>query len=132
LNPKKSVFGIDKWKILGHVASEGGISIDPERVQYIKDIRPASDKNSLQSFFRKINFIQRFVPNFAERIKPMSDFLKKDIVFIWDDKAIKYVISQAPVLISFDHSQDFIIFSFSSQDTIAGCCKRTLTTMNTL
>jgi len=56
----------------------------------------------------------------------MSTLLKKDVVFIWDDKAIKYfeeikdAISQAPVLISPDHSRDFIIFSFSSQDTITG------------
>jgi hypothetical protein len=47
-------------------------------------------------------------------------------VFRWDDKAIKSfedikdAISQAPVPISPDYSGDFIIFSFASQDTIAG------------
>jgi hypothetical protein len=72
------------------------------------------------------NFIQRFVPNFAERIEPMSALLKKDVSFRWDDKAIKSfedikdVISQVPVLINPDYSRDFIIFSFASQDTIAG------------
>jgi hypothetical protein len=126
LNPKKSVFGIDEGKLLGHVASKGGVSIDPERVQSIKDVRPPLNKKSLQSFFRKINFIRRFVPNFAERIKPMSALLKKDVTFRWDDKAIKSfedikdAISQAPVLINLDYSRDFIIFSFASQDTIAG------------
>jgi hypothetical protein len=29
LNPKKYVFGIDKGKILWHVASERGIYVDP-------------------------------------------------------------------------------------------------------
>jgi hypothetical protein len=57
LNPKKSVFGIDEGKILGHMASKGGISIDPERVQSIKDVSPPVNKKSLQSFFGKINFI---------------------------------------------------------------------------
>jgi hypothetical protein len=126
LNPKKSVFEIDKGKLLGHIALEGGISIDPERIQSIKDVCPPINKKSLQSFFGKINFIRRFVPNFAERIKPMSALLKKDTVFRWDDKAIKSfedikdAISQAPVLVSPDYSRDFIIFSFASQDTIAG------------
>jgi hypothetical protein len=32
LNPKKSVFGIDEGKLLGHAASKQGVSIDPERV----------------------------------------------------------------------------------------------------
>jgi hypothetical protein len=81
LNPKKSIFGIDEGKRLGHVASKGGIFIDPERVQSIKDVRPPINKKSLQSFFGKINFIRRFVPNFVERIKPMSALLKKDVAF---------------------------------------------------
>ena len=56
----------------------------------------------------------------------MSALLKRDIAFRWDDKAIKSfedikdVISQAPVLIIPDYSRDFIIFSFSPRDTIAG------------
>jgi hypothetical protein len=111
---------------LGHVASKGGVSIDPERVYSIRDVRPPINKKYLQYFFRKINFIRIFIPNFAKRIKPMSVLLKKDVTFIWDDKAIKYfedikdAISQAPVLISLDYSKDFIIFSFASQDSIAG------------
>jgi hypothetical protein len=72
LNPKKFVFEIDKGKLFGHIASEGGISIDAERIQSIKDVHPPTNKKSLQYFFGKINFIRRFVPNFVERIKPMS------------------------------------------------------------
>jgi ribonuclease HI len=116
LNPKKSVFGIDEGKLLGHVASQGGVSIDPERVQSIKDVRPPANKKALQSFLGKINFIRRFVPNFAERIKPLSALLKKDVSFRWGDETkksfedIKNAISQAPILISPDFSQDYIIF----------------------
>jgi hypothetical protein len=56
----------------------------------------------------------------------MSALLKKGVAFRWDDKAIKSfedikdAISQAPVLVNPDYSRDFIIFSFASQDTIAG------------
>jgi hypothetical protein len=120
LNPKKSVFGIDEGKLLGHVASQGGVSIDPERVQSIKDVRPPTNRKALQSFLGKINFIRRFVPNFVERIKPLSALLKKDVAFRWGDETnksfedIKNAISQAPVLISPDFSWDYIIFSFAS------------------
>jgi hypothetical protein len=95
---------------LGHVASKGGVSIDSERVQSIKYVRPPTNKKSLQSFFGKINFIRRFVPNFAKRIKPMSALLKKDVSFRWDDKSIKSfedikdAISQDFVLINPDYS----------------------------
>jgi hypothetical protein len=40
LNPKKSIFRIDKRKLLGHIVSEGGISLDPERIQSIKYVHP--------------------------------------------------------------------------------------------
>jgi hypothetical protein len=126
LNPKNFVFGIDEGKLLGHVASPGGVSIDPERVQSIRDVHPPVNKKALQSFLGKINFIRRFVPNIAERIKPLSALLKKDVAFRWGNETdipfedIKNAISQAPVLISPDFSRDFIIFSFASQDTIAG------------
>jgi hypothetical protein len=126
LNPKKYVFRIDEGKLLGHMASQGGVSIDPERVQSIKDVCPPTNKKSLQSFLEKINFIHRFVPNFAKRIKPLSALMKKDVAFRWGDTTnksfedIKNAISQSPILINPDFSQDFIIFSFASQDTITG------------
>jgi hypothetical protein len=57
LNPKNYIFGTDEGKLLGRIALKGGISIDPERVQSIKYVRPPTNKKSLQSFFGKINFI---------------------------------------------------------------------------
>jgi hypothetical protein len=56
----------------------------------------------------------------------LSTLLKGGVAFRWNDNTnksfedIKDAISQAPVLINPDFSQDFIIVSFSSQDTIAG------------
>ena len=56
----------------------------------------------------------------------MSALLKKEITFRWDDKDIwsfediKDTISQGPILVSPDYSRDFMIFSFTSQDTILG------------
>jgi hypothetical protein len=44
LNPKKSIFEIDKGNLLGHIVSEGGISIDPERIQSIKIVCPLLTK----------------------------------------------------------------------------------------
>jgi hypothetical protein len=30
LNPKKTIFGVDEGKLLGHIISKDGINIDPE------------------------------------------------------------------------------------------------------
>jgi hypothetical protein len=73
LNPKKSIFGFDKGKLLGHIIYKYGIMIYPTRVEAIKKIPLPKDKKALQSFFVQINFIRRFVPKFAKSLlSPIS------------------------------------------------------------
>jgi hypothetical protein len=80
----------------------------------------------MKSFVGKINFIRRFIPNFAEIDKPLSRLLKKYCEFKCGDKRkrslkkIKEPIMSTLVLVSLDYFKDFIIFSFSSDDTIVG------------
>ena len=82
-------------------------------------------KKALQSFLGQTNFVHRFIPNYAEIMKPIYKLLKKDVKFEWNDESkkafqdIKTAVSEAPVLISPDYSKDFQIFSFASEDTIA-------------
>jgi hypothetical protein len=35
LNPKKSLFGLEEGKLLGHIISKDGIKIDPNRIEAI-------------------------------------------------------------------------------------------------
>jgi len=126
LNPAKSVFGVTEGKLLGHIISKEGIKIDPERIEAIQKIPLPHNLKSLQSFLGKINFIRRFIPNYAEIARPIQSLLKKDAKFVWQEdgkkafQEIKSAIAKAPVLVSPDYSKDFMIFSFASEDTIAG------------
>ena len=38
LNPKKTLFGLQEGKILGHIISKGGIKVDPKRIDGILKI----------------------------------------------------------------------------------------------
>ena len=126
LNSKNSIFGVLEGKLLAHVVSKDGVEEDPERVRCIKEIESPRSKKALQPFFGKINFIRRFIPNFAENIKPLNKFLKKDAVFKCDKEATKAfnaineAIVKFLVLVSPNYSKPFKIFSFASTDTIAG------------
>ena len=82
LNPKKSTFGINEGKLLGNIVSKEGIRLDPERAQAINAIVAPHNIAFLQSFFGKINFVRRFIPNLAELAKPLNALLKKDTKFI--------------------------------------------------
>jgi putative transposase len=78
LNPKKSIV-FSEGKLLGHIISKDGISVNLELTQDIMEIRPPHNKMSMQSLFGKINFIRRFVPNFTKTIKPIQQKIKKDV-----------------------------------------------------
>ena len=57
LNPKKCVFAVTEGKLLGHIVSKIGISIDPERVKAIEKIPLPHNKKGMQSFMGTINFM---------------------------------------------------------------------------
>jgi hypothetical protein len=124
LNPKKSHFSMLEGKLLGHIISAGGIKIDPERVDAIQKIDIPRNKKAIQSFIGKIIFLRCFVPNFVEIIRPITNMLKKYVDIKWSQEAkssfqrIKKALVEAPVLVSPDYSKEFLIFSFSSEETI--------------
>jgi hypothetical protein len=65
LNPSKSIFGVTKGKLLGHIFFYLGISIDPERIVAILNLPAPTSKKEVQAFMGIINFVPRFVPDFA-------------------------------------------------------------------
>ena len=81
--------GIIEGNLLGHVVTKQGVKIDLERVKAIKEIPLPENLKALRSFFGKINFIHRFIPNFTEITKPLNKLLKMDADFIWTEEANK-------------------------------------------
>jgi len=67
--------------LLGYITSKDGISVDPSRSEAIENIPLPKDRKVLQSFFGKVNFIRRSIPNFVEIVKPLNYLLKKDVIF---------------------------------------------------
>jgi hypothetical protein len=65
LNPKRSNFALKEGKLLGHIVSANGVRIDPKRVEAIKSLSLPRSKKDIQSFLGTINFIRRFIANFA-------------------------------------------------------------------
>ena len=77
LNPKKTLFGLEEGKLLGHIISKEGIRIDPTRIEAILNIRHPRNIKELQAFIGKINFLERFISNLAELIRELNNMLKK-------------------------------------------------------
>jgi hypothetical protein len=111
-------------KLLGHVVSAERVRIDPSRVETIQTLALPRSKKEVQSFLGKIHFLRRFVSNFVELVKHITTMLRKGNEIKWTIESrnsfnhIKKALTEAPMLVSPDYSKYFLIFSFSSFDTM--------------
>ena len=77
-------------------------------------------------FLGRINFLRRFIPNYAEIVRHITNMLKKENEVKWSHESrdaftrIKQEFAEAPVLAGPDYKKPFMIFSFASPHTIAG------------
>ena len=54
------------------------IMIDPNRIESIKNIVLLHTKRAMWFFWGKLNFMGRFISDFAETIKPLQEMIRKD------------------------------------------------------
>lgn len=85
LNPKKCVFVVTSWKLLGYVVSQWGIEVDPIKFREILEM-PPKNISQLRSLQGKLQPICRFIAQLADKCHPFQHFLHKNIKFKWDDK----------------------------------------------
>ena len=116
---------MEEGTLLRFVISPEGITIDPGRVEAIKAIVLPHNKKAMQSFLGKINFVRRFISDFAEIVKPLQEMIKKDANFKWSKERkeafdkIKEAIAEAPTLRSPNFDNEFILYTFASDHSIA-------------
>ena len=79
----------------------------------------------MQSFMGTINFVRRFVPDFAQIVKPLHQMVNKSVQFKWTEveknafSNIKIVVDHALSLKSPDLDKYFILYTFASDDSLA-------------
>ncbi|CAL2239431.1 unnamed protein product [Prunus armeniaca] len=106
MNPKKCVFGVQAGNFLGFLVHQRGIEIDKNKAKSIIEALPPRNKKELQSLLGKINFLRRFISNYAGKIQPFSSLLrlKQEQTFKWEEQhqqafeEIKHYLSNPPVL----------------------------------
>ena len=86
LNLQKSLFALEEGKLLGHIVTKDGVKIGPKRVEVINGIALPRNKE-VQLFLRSINFLRRFIPNYVEIVRHITDMLKKNNEVKWSQES---------------------------------------------
>jgi len=75
MNPLKCVFIVSAGKFLGFIIHENGVEIDPTKVEAIQKIRPPQNKNGMQKFLGKVNYLRRFISNLSGKVNAFTPIL---------------------------------------------------------
>nr|VZI38582.1 unnamed protein product [Spirometra erinaceieuropaei] len=75
INPSKCVLGVPSLDFLGHNVDAHGLRPLSSKVRAIRDFPPPTSKRQLQRFLGMVNFYRRFLPNCADLMLPLTNFL---------------------------------------------------------
>ncbi|CAI7912080.1 unnamed protein product [Closterium sp. NIES-54] len=111
----KSEFALKKVQFLGHMVSAQGVHVDPKKIEAVRTWKTPENVKELQQFLGFANYYNRFVPQYAKIATLLTNLLKKNTPFKWEDvhqqamEQLKTALTSAPVLILPDPEKDYVI-----------------------
>ncbi|RVW77843.1 Retrovirus-related Pol polyprotein from transposon 17.6 [Vitis vinifera] len=85
LNPKKCTFGVTSGKLLGHIVSERGIEVDPDKIKAILDMPAPKTEKEIRGFLGRLQYISRFIARLTDICEPIFRLLRKNQPTVWND-----------------------------------------------
>ena len=120
LNMDKCHFGVRTVVFLGHVISEQGVSVDPNKTRAILSMKSPNNVSEVRQFLGMVNQLMKFVPNLAALTAPIRCLLKKGTDWTWDEpqrqafEHLKKAITSGTVLANYNREADTRITADSS------------------
>lgn len=74
---------------MGHILSDKGIEIDPEKVTTILSFRDPKNKEETRSFLSLVTYVGNFIPDQTNRTEPLTRLLNREIKLKWDETETK-------------------------------------------
>lgn len=119
--PSKCTFHSQRLPYLGLIISPNHIETDPTKIEGITTWPTPLNLKDIRSFTGFTNFYRRFIPHYADIVKPLDNLKRKDQPFIWTDveqksfNLIKTEFAQRPLLLMPNPYNPFILETDASK-----------------
>ena len=110
--------------VLGHQISERGIEVDRVKIEAIEKLPPPSSVKGIRSFLDHTGFYRRFIKDFSQIEKPLSNLLVQGTPFEFDSQCLhafsvlKDKLVSAPIFVAPDWSLPFDLMCDASDFAI--------------
>ena len=124
LNWEKCHFMVQEGIILRHRISARGIEVDRAKIEAIEKLPPPSSVKGIRSFLGHAGFYRRFIKDFSQIAKPLSNLLVQGIPFEFDSQCLqaftvlKDKLISAPIVVAPDWSFPFELMCDASDYAI--------------
>lgn len=114
------MFAQSSLTYLGHVISAEGVSTDAKNIQVVLQWPVPSNVKEVRGFLGLAGYYCKFVRHFGILSRPLTNLLKKNVIFHWTAEtqasfdALKTALTSAPVLALPDFSKTFEIETYAS------------------
>ena len=115
LNKDKCQFSQKSIMFLGQLIDSSGIRPDSGKVKAIQTMPTPINITELRGFLGKVNQLNKFTPNLADKTTPLRDLLIKNNQWIWGEaqqtsfKEVKYILTSTPVLALFNLRAETVV-----------------------
>ena len=124
LNWEKCHFMVQEGIVLGHRISARGIEVERAKIEAIEKLPPPSSIKGIRSFLGHAGFYRRFIKDFSQIAKPLSNLLVQGIPFEFDSQCLqaftvlKDKLISAPIVVAPDWSFPFELMCDASDYAI--------------
>jgi hypothetical protein len=121
VHPDKLKLAQRSIAFLGHIISNGTLSVDEERTKAVREFPTPKTVKQVARFLGMCGFYSKFIPNYAEVSAPLNRLKRKGAVFQWSDEQssaflqLKRSLANPPVLCLPDFQKEFHVYVDASQ-----------------
>lgn len=120
IQPDKCEFLRKEVAYLGHLITENGVRPNPAKIDAIQRFPQPKNPKEIKQFLGLTGYYRRFVMDYSKIIKPLTNLLKKDVPFNFNESCVKAFetckkfLTEAPILQYPKFDEEFVLTTDAS------------------